>query len=34
MLPGDYVLQITIIDNAAKQGRNTTAQFVSFEIVE
>ena len=34
MLPGDYVLQVTIIDNTAKQGRNTTSQFVTFEIVE
>ena len=34
MLPGDYVLQVTIIDNSAKQGRNTTTQFVTFEIVE
>jgi len=34
MLPGDYVLQVTIIDNAAKQNRNSTTQFVTFEIVE
>jgi hypothetical protein len=34
MVPGDYVLQVTIIDNSAKQGRNTTTQFVIFEIIE
>ena len=34
MVPGDYVLQVTIIDNTAKQGRNTATQFVTFEIVE
>ena len=34
MLPGEYVLQVTIIDNLAKEKRNTTHQFVQFEIVE
>jgi len=30
---GDYVLQITIIDNLAKDSRNSATQFVQFEIV-
>ena len=34
MVPGVYVLQVSIIDNSAKQGRNTATQFVTFEIVE
>jgi hypothetical protein len=34
MLPGDYVLQITIIDNLAKAKRNTATQFVQFEIID
>jgi VWFA-related protein len=34
MLPGDYVLQIAIIDNLARAKRNTATQFVQFEIVE
>ena len=34
MAVGEYVLQITITDNLAKQKRNTATQFVQFEIVE
>jgi VWFA-related protein len=34
MLPGDYVLQITVTDTLAKSKRNTAVQFVQFEIVE
>jgi VWFA-related protein len=34
MLPGDYVLEIVIIDNLAKAKRNTAMQFVQFEILE
>lgn len=34
MAPGDYVLQINVIDNLAKAKRNTATQFVQFEIVE
>ncbi len=34
MMPGDYVLQITITDNSAKAKNNTATQFVQFEVVE
>jgi VWFA-related protein len=34
MLPGDYVLQVTITDNLAKTKQNTARQLVQFEIVE
>lgn len=34
MPPGDYVLQIIVTDNLAKEKRRTTTQFVQFEIVE
>ena len=34
MEPGDYVLQVVIIDNLAKSPKNSAAQFVTFEIVE
>lgn len=34
MQPGDYVLQIVVIDNLAKEKRRIAAQFVQFEIVE
>jgi VWFA-related protein len=34
MAPGDYVLQVTIIDNWAKKSRNTVTQFVQFEIID
>ena len=34
LLPGDYVLQIIVTDNLAKEKRRTTTQFVQFEIVE
>ena len=33
MAAGDYVLQITITDNLAKEKRKTATQFVQFEIV-
>ena len=31
---GDYILQIIITDNLAKQKSQTTSQFVQFELVE
>ncbi len=34
MAQGEYVLQITITDNLAKEKRKTATQFVQFEIVE
>jgi VWFA-related protein len=34
MQPGDYVLQIIVTDNLAKEKRKVAAQFVQFEIVE
>ena len=34
MLPGDYVLQITVTDNLAKAKQNSTTQFVQFEVIE
>jgi hypothetical protein len=33
LTPGDYVLQIVVTDNMAKEKRRTTTQFVQFEIV-
>ncbi len=32
MQPGEYVLQITVTDKLAKEKRNTTYQFVQFEV--
>ena len=32
--PGDYILQISIIDNLAKPKKNTATQFVQFEVLE
>jgi hypothetical protein len=34
MVPGDYVIQVTITDNLRKAKKNTATQFVQFEIVE
>jgi hypothetical protein len=34
MAPGDYVLQIIVTDNLAKEKRKITSQFVQFEIVD
>jgi hypothetical protein len=34
LLPGDYVLQIIVTDNLAKEKRKIATQFVQFEIVE
>ena len=34
MPTGDYILQIIITDNLAKQKSQTTSQFVQFELVE
>ncbi len=31
---GDYILQIVVTDNSAKEKRNLAAQFVQFEIVK
>lgn len=33
MKPGDYVLQIVVVDNLAKEKRKIAAQWVQFEIV-
>ena len=33
MKPGDYVLQIVVIDNLAKEKRRLAAQWVQFEII-
>jgi VWFA-related protein len=33
LLPGDYVLQIVVIDQAAKK-KNVTTQYVQFEVIE
>ncbi len=33
MATGDYVLQVTVTDNLAKEKRRTGTQFVQFEIV-
>lgn len=30
--PGDYVLQLTVTDRLAKEGRRTAAQWVDFEV--
>jgi hypothetical protein len=34
MVPGEYVLHVTIIDNLAKEKKKTAHQFVQFEVVE
>ena len=34
MQPGEYVLQIIITDNLAKENRKIAAQFVTFEIIQ
>jgi hypothetical protein len=34
MLPGDYVIQITVTDKLRKAKQNSVSQFVQFEIVE
>lgn len=34
MEPGDYVLQIIVTDNLAKEKRKVVSQFVQFEIVD
>lgn len=34
MQPGDYILQIAVTDNLAKEKRKIASQFVQFEIVE
>ena len=34
MQSGDYVLQIVITDNSAKEKNKIATQFVQFEIVE
>jgi hypothetical protein len=34
MQPGDYILQIIITDNAAKEKSKITSQFVQFEVIE
>ncbi|NOT46242.1 MAG: VWA domain-containing protein [Acidobacteria bacterium] len=34
MLPGDYVLQITVVDALASEKRRNAVQFVQFEVLE
>ncbi|MBS1796177.1 MAG: VWA domain-containing protein [Acidobacteria bacterium] len=34
MQPGDYILQIVVIDNLAKEKRKISTQYVQFEVVE
>jgi VWFA-related protein len=34
MLPGDYILQIIVTDNLAKEKRKISTQFVQFEVTE
>lgn len=34
MIPGDYVLQVTVTDNNAPQKKNTAMQFVQFVVTE
>jgi hypothetical protein len=34
MAPGEYVLQITVTDNLAKEKQKTANQFVQFEVIE
>ncbi|MBX7055046.1 MAG: VWA domain-containing protein [Pyrinomonadaceae bacterium] len=34
MLPGDYILQIIVMDNLAPQNRRLATQFIQFEITE
>jgi VWFA-related protein len=34
MQPGDYILQIIITDNLAKEKRKVSTQFVQFEVTE
>ncbi|MDM7923401.1 MAG: hypothetical protein QUS14_13975, partial [Pyrinomonadaceae bacterium] len=33
MQPGDYILQVIVFDNAAKEKRRIATQFVQFELV-
>lgn len=34
MEPGDYVLQVIVVDKLAKEKSNTTTQWTDFEIVQ
>ena len=34
MEPGDYILQIIVVDNADKQKRRAASQFIQFEVVD
>ncbi len=34
MTPGEYVMQIIVTDNLAKEKRKTAYQFVQFEVIE
>jgi len=34
MVPGDYVLQISITDNSSNSKKNTATQFVQFEVID
>ena len=33
LLPGDYVLQVVVIDNLAKNKYKLSTQWVQFEII-
>jgi hypothetical protein len=34
MTPGEYVLQVTVTDNLAKEKRKIANQFVQFEVIQ
>jgi hypothetical protein len=34
MQPGDYVLQITVTDDLAKEKYKSSSQFVQFELID
>lgn len=33
LAPGEYILQVTVTDNLARERRNTTFQWIDFEII-
>lgn len=34
LLPGDYILQLVVFDNNAKEKRRISTQYVQFEVIE
>jgi hypothetical protein len=34
MTPGDYILQVIVTDNLAKEKQKIASQFVQFEVVQ